>query len=64
MNKNNKARKYTSPLLESLINEMDNDPWYIKLKRWFRLKKWLFTCLTRRYWDKSYENYVFKKKEK
>jgi hypothetical protein len=50
-----------SPLQE-IMKEMDNDPWYIKLKGWFWLQVWVWVCLTRKFWDKSYERYLFKKK--
>ncbi len=33
-----------------------------KCGRWWRLKIWTYTCLTRKYWDKSFEGYIFKKK--
>jgi len=59
-----KPRKYTSPILEELEKDMDNDHWYVKLKRWYRLQKWVLTCRTRKYWDKSYEYYIFVKKNK
>ena len=59
---NNKPRKYRSPVVERIMEEMDNDPWYIKLKRWYDLQKWVLICLTRKYWDKSYQYYIFKRK--
>jgi len=49
-------------IVQELMDEMDKDPWYVKLKRWWRLKVWVYTCLTRKYWDKTYEYYIFKKK--
>lgn len=42
---------------------MDKDPWYIKLKRNIRVQIWVWACLTRKYWDKSYEHYIFKNYE-
>jgi hypothetical protein len=53
-----------SKVLQRILDEMENDPWHVKLKRWFNLKIWTYTCLTRKYWDKSYEGYIFKKKPK
>ena len=48
--------------VQELMDEMEKDPWYIKLYLWYRLKVWTNMCLTRKYWDKSYEHYIFKKK--
>jgi len=50
-----------SKVLERILDEMDKDPWYIKLRRNIRVHVWVWTCLTRRYWDKSFEGYIFKK---
>ncbi len=59
---NKSARKYRSPVVDRLLKEMENDPWHVKLKRWWNLKVWTYTCLTRKYWDKSFSGYIFKKK--
>jgi hypothetical protein len=53
-----------SKVVQRILDEMENDPWYVKLKRYFKIKIWTYTCLTRKYWDKSYEGYIFKKKPK
>ena len=58
-----RARIHRSPTVQRLLDKMENDPWYIKLRRWWRLKVWVYTCLTRKYWDKSFEGYIFKKKK-
>lgn len=42
--------------VQNLIIEMENDRWYVKLGRWWRLQVWLFTCRTRKFWDKTYGN--------
>lgn len=42
--KSKKARVYKSKILEELMNEMENDPWYVKFNRWLRLKEWLLFC--------------------
>lgn len=55
--------KYKSKVLEEVMEDMKNDPWYVKLKRWIKLKIWVYTCLTRKFWDKSYKHYIFKSKE-
>ena len=52
-----------SKVLQDILNKMENDPWHVKLRRWWRLKIWTYTCLTRKYWDKSFEGYIFKKKQ-
>lgn len=46
--------KYKGKLIQELLDEMKNDPWHVKLKRWLRLKIWTYKCLTRKYWDKTY----------
>ena len=51
-----------SKTVQRLLDEMENDPWYVKLKRWYRLKVWTYKCLTRKYWDKTFDGYVFKNK--
>lgn len=51
-----------SKKVQELLDEMDRDPWYVKFKRWIRLKIWVYKCLTRKYWDKDFEDYIFKKK--
>jgi hypothetical protein len=59
----NNARKHNSPIIKNIMVEMDNDPWYVKLKRWFNLKMWLYKCISRKYWDKTYRHYIFKSKK-
>jgi hypothetical protein len=59
--KNKKVSKYRSPAVERLFEEMKDDPWYIKLKRWYVVEKWVLICRTRKFWDKTYEHYLFKK---
>ena len=49
--------------LKKLEEEMKNDPWYVKLKLWFNLQKWVLMCRTRKYWDKTYQHYIFRKNE-
>ena len=43
------------------MDMMKKDPWHVKLKRWLCLKVWVWACLTRKYWDKEFEGYIFKK---
>ncbi len=50
-----------SKIVQQLMDEMEKDPWHIKLRRWWRLKVWTWKCITRKYWDKSYQGYIFKK---
>jgi hypothetical protein len=51
-----------SKTVERLLAEMAKDPWYVKLRRWWNVKMWTYKCLTRKYWDKSFSGYIFKKK--
>lgn len=57
-----KPRGYRSPVLDRIMRQMEQDPWHVKLRRWWRLKVWVWMCLTRKYWDKEYQHYIFKKK--
>ena len=50
-----------SKTVQRLMDEMENDPWYIKLKRWFNLQRWVLMCRTRWIWDLNYEHNIFKK---
>jgi hypothetical protein len=52
-----------SKVVERLFEEMKRDGWWVKLRRWVRLKIWVWGCLTRKYWDKSYEGYLFRSKK-
>jgi hypothetical protein len=49
-------------IFQRILSEMDRDPWYIKFKRWIKVHIWVYKCLTRKYWDKEYQHYIFKKK--
>jgi len=51
-----------SKVVERLFEEMERDGWWKKCKRWVRLQIWVWGCLTRKYWDKSYEGYLFRSK--
>lgn len=53
---------YHSKILQEAIEEMEKDPWYVKLRRWYKVRIWIYTCLSRKYWDKTYSGYIFKKK--
>jgi hypothetical protein len=48
-----------SKILQRILDEMEADSWWVKAKRWWRLKVWTWTCLTRKWWDKSYQGYLF-----
>lgn len=50
-----------SEVLQNLLDEMDRDPWWVKLRRWWIVKLWIYKCMTRKYWDSSYHKYIFKK---
>lgn len=49
-----------SPTIQRILDEMDKQPWHVKLRRWIRIRIWLYTCLTRKYWDKSFKGYIFR----
>lgn len=51
-----------SKTVQRILDDMEKDPWYIKLKRWYRVEKWVLICRTRKYWDKDYQHYIFKSK--
>ena len=53
-----------SKTVQRLMDEMENDPWYIRLKRWFNLQRWVLMCRTRWIWDLNYEHNIFKNKNK
>jgi hypothetical protein len=56
------AERQGSGILKQLIEEMKNYPWHVKLRRWFRLQRWVWMCRTRWVWDLDYEHNIFKKK--
>ena len=49
-------------ILKQLVEEMRNDPWHVKLRRWWRLELWVWQCRTRWLWDLDYEHNIFRKK--
>ena len=49
--------------LQEVLDEMEKDPWYVKLKRHIKLKIWVYLCKTRKYWDKDFSGYLFRKKK-
>jgi hypothetical protein len=49
-------------IIKQLTEEMKNDPWHVKLRRWFRLQRWVWMCRTRWIWDLDYEQNIFRKK--
>ena len=57
-------REYHSETLDRLDKEIKNDPWHLKIKRWWSLQKWLWTCRTRFIWDLDYPKNIFRKKNK
>jgi hypothetical protein len=60
---NKGPRKYRSPVLQNLLDESKKDPWYIKLRRWYSLQKWILVCRTRKFWDKEHQHYIFRSKK-
>ncbi len=49
-------------ILKQLVEEMRNDPWHVRLRRWWRLELWVWRCRTRWIWDLDYEHNIFRKK--
>ena len=49
-------------IIKQLTEEMKNDPWHVKLRRWWRLQRWVWMCRTRWIWDLDYEHNIFRKK--
>ena len=50
---------YTNPLLQQILDEMEKQPWHIKLRRKIKINWWLFICWTRTYWDTSLESCIW-----
>ena len=48
-------------LIKDLTNQMKNDPWHVKLRRWLRIQRWVWMCRTRFIWDLDYEHNIFRK---
>jgi hypothetical protein len=57
-----KPTETKSGILKQQIEKMKNDPWHVRLRRWFRLQRWVWMCRTRWIWDSDYEHNIFKKK--
>jgi hypothetical protein len=49
--------------LRRLTEEMKRDTWHVKLRRWWRLQRWVWVCRTRWIWDLQYEHNIFRKKQ-
>jgi hypothetical protein len=50
--------------VERLLKEMENDPWHIKLRRWWRVWLWVQICRTRWIWDLHYQHNIFRKRSR
>jgi hypothetical protein len=50
-----------SEIAKRLEEERKNSPWYVKLKRWWKFKRWKWMCETRFIWDSNYEENIFRK---
>jgi hypothetical protein len=51
-----------SKKVQEMLDQMEKDPWYVKLRRWWNVKMWTYKCLSRKYWDKTHSGYIFKKR--
>lgn len=38
-------RTYNSKIVQKILSDMKKDYWWVKLKRWCRLKIWILNCL-------------------
>jgi hypothetical protein len=56
------AERQEPGIIKQLVEEMKNDPWHVKLRRWFRLQRWVWMCRTRWIWDLDYEHNIFRKR--
>jgi len=45
-----------SKAVERILNRMEKDPWWVKLKRWCIIQIWVYTCLTKKHWNKLVTN--------
>ena len=45
-----------SEVMQRILDEMEKDPWWVKLKRWMKVEWWFIVCKTRKYWDKEFIN--------
>ena len=39
------TRRMRSKIIQEILDEMDKAPWHVKLRRWWRLKLWIYRCL-------------------
>lgn len=51
-----------SKVFQRILDKWEKRPWYKKLHTWIVVEYWTRKCLTRKYWDKSFSGYIFKKK--
>jgi hypothetical protein len=49
--------------VERLLKEIENVPWHLKIRRWWRFKLYSWTYRTRCIWDLEYESNIFRKKK-
>lgn len=47
-----------SPVLEKILEEMERDPWHVKLKRWWRVEKFAWICLMRWEWNRYLDKLI------
>ena len=52
----------TQGLIRKYNEELRKGPWHVKLRRWFRLQRWVWMCRTRWIWDLDYEHNIFRKR--
>jgi len=37
-------RTHKSKIVQKMLDDMAKDHWWVKLKRWYRLKLWVLRC--------------------
>lgn len=37
-------RTHKSKIIQKMLDDMEKDYWWVKLKRWYRLKLWILRC--------------------
>lgn len=40
-----KPRNYKSKVVQRILEDMEKDSWYVKLRRWVRVQFWVYRCL-------------------
>lgn len=52
-----------NPVIERILKDMKKDPWYIKLRRWYRVEMWCVRAMGFKKYAKHNLKRLFKKKK-